>query len=43
MEGLLGASEALAQAAASGRTSREQAIAALSRIMLGALSAPDRP
>jgi AcrR family transcriptional regulator len=43
MEGILGASEALAQAAASGRTSRAQAIAALSRIMLGALSAPDRP
>ncbi|WP_240359089.1 TetR/AcrR family transcriptional regulator [Pyxidicoccus trucidator] len=37
LEGLFGAAESLSQAAASGRTSRAQAVSALSRIMQGAL------
>ena len=37
LEGLLGAAESLSQAAASGRTSRAQAVSALSRIILGTL------
>lgn len=39
MEGLLGAADALSQAAAAGRTTRAAAVTALSHIMIGALRA----